>query len=286
MKWIAAISIAFFGLVGWMRKYTGLAFLMLTVVFCLSYFKADFLSIYRESKTAETAKELRIMNDAKEKRQEESAERERIRVRKEIKEAEELKILIEAQKIEKARLETEAEAHKAAAERAKAKAARLAKEEAEARVRAEESEKERMAKLEAERQEADRRHIAMAEEARIAAISRELSSAARAVTPSWVTLNLPADRYGIVKYSPGSIVRWGNIIQVAVWQERYRPDGVKVRWMSTQLINCNDQTFSITKIVASNAVTGQKFEDPKELPANMKWQSNAISAYLEVCNSR
>ena len=49
MKWLAAISIAFFGLIGWMRKYTGIAFLMLVTVFCLSYFKADIIQLMRES---------------------------------------------------------------------------------------------------------------------------------------------------------------------------------------------------------------------------------------------
>ena len=59
MKWLAAISIAFFGLIGWMRKYTGIAFLMLVTVFCLSYFKADIIQLMRESAQRQEAKELR-----------------------------------------------------------------------------------------------------------------------------------------------------------------------------------------------------------------------------------
>lgn len=79
MKWVAAITLGFFALIAWMRKYAGIAMLMLVTLFCVAYFKDDFLKIYREDAARQEAAEKRLLEDAKEKRREEAAERERIR---------------------------------------------------------------------------------------------------------------------------------------------------------------------------------------------------------------
>lgn len=66
-------------LLAWMRKYVGIAVLMLVALFCVAYFKADYLQMRREEAQRVEAREMRILNDEKEKRRESAVERERIR---------------------------------------------------------------------------------------------------------------------------------------------------------------------------------------------------------------
>jgi len=87
-KWLTLGLAAIFGaVVGWMRNSFGIALLMLMFVFCLGYFKEDYLQMRREDAARQAEKDKRQEEIDKELRAEKKAEEARRKTEQEFRAA-------------------------------------------------------------------------------------------------------------------------------------------------------------------------------------------------------